>query len=170
MYEDEVYKTCLYFAKDEHIARDMTQKTFLSIYDHYENVKPGRIKPYLIRAAKNTTMNFLRDFKRLREGQIEDLNDMDFTVRSVEDVYIREESAKLARKLANDILTRLYRKNKRWHELVLLAYYFDIPQEEIAERMGVSVDVIYGRLYRAKQWIRKNFKKEFEKYKKSTET
>lgn len=169
MYEDDVYKTCLYFAKDEHIARDMTQKTFFSMYDHYENVKPGRIKPYLIRAAKNTTMNFLRDFKRLREGQIDDLNDEDLKVLSVEDVYIREESAKLARVLSNEILTRLYYKNKRWHELVLLAYYFDIPQEVIAERMGVSVDVIYGRLYRAKQWIRKNFKEEFEKYIKLTE-
>ena len=28
VYEDEVYKTCLYFAKDEHIAKDMTQMKF----------------------------------------------------------------------------------------------------------------------------------------------
>ncbi|MBO5670536.1 MAG: hypothetical protein J6S41_03220, partial [Clostridia bacterium] len=26
-YEHDVYKVCLYFAKDEHIAKDMTQKT-----------------------------------------------------------------------------------------------------------------------------------------------
>lgn len=168
-YENDVYKTCLHFAKDEHIARDMTQKTFFSIYDHYDNVKPGRIRPYLIRTAKNITMNFLRDFKRLREGQIDDLNDEDLKVLSVEDVYFREESAKLARALSNDILERLEHKNKRWYELVMMAYYFDIPQEVIAERMGVSVDVIYSRLYRAKQWIRKNYKEEYETYVKLTE-
>lgn len=168
-YENDVYKTCLHFAKDEHIARDMTQKTFISIYDHYENVKPGRIKPYLIRTAKNITMNFLRDFKRLREGQIDDLNDENLKIFSVEDVYIREESAKLARDLSNDILMSLQHKNKRWYELVLMAYYFDIPQEVIAERLGVKVDVVYSRLYRAKQWIRKNYKEEFERYIKLTE-
>jgi len=169
MYEDDVYKTCLYFAKDEHIARDMTQKTFFSIYDHYDNIKPGRVKPYLIRTAKNITMNFLRDFKRLREGQIDDLNEEDLKVLSVEDVYIREESAMLARELSNSILTCLYHKNKRWYELVVLAYYFDIPQEKIAEHMGVKVDVIYSRLYRAKQWIRNNYQKEYENYLKMTE-
>jgi len=169
LHEDAVYKTCFYYAKDEHIARDMTQKTFFSIYEHYDNLKPGRIKPYLIRTAKNMTMNWLRDFKRLKEGQIDDLNEEDLKTYSVEDMYIRSESAKLARGLAEEILTRLYRKNKRWYELVILAYYFDIPQEKIAERMGVDVDVIYGRLYRAKQWIRSNYKEEYKRYLKAIE-
>lgn len=168
-YEDEVYKTCLHYAKDEHIARDMTQKTFFSIYEHYENVKPGRMKPYLLRTAKNMTMNWLRDFKRLREGQIDDLNEEDLKVYSVEDVYIREESAKLARELSNDILTRLQKKNERWYELVVMAYYFDIPQEEIARRLGIKVELVYSRLYRAKQWIRKNYKEEYERYVKAIE-
>lgn len=169
IHEDDVYKTCFYYAKDEHIARDMTQKTFLSIYEHYENIKPGRIKPYLIRTAKNMTINWLRDFKRLREGQIDDLNDEDLKVYSVEDVYIREEGARLARELSNDILTHLQQKNERWYELILMAYYFDIPQDVIAQRMGVNVEVIYSRLYRAKQWIRKNYQEEYEKYIKATE-
>lgn len=168
-YEQEVYKTCLHFAKDEHIAKDMTQKTFFSIYDHYENIQPGKLKPYLMRTAKNMTMNFLRDFKRLREGQIDDLNDEDLKVLSVEDVYIRQESAHLAYELSSNILTRLHQKNKRWYELVMLAYYFDIPQEEIARNLGVDIHTIYSRLYRAKQWIRKNYQKEYDEYIKMTE-
>lgn len=169
LYEQEVYKTCLHFAKDEHIAKDMTQKTFFSIYEHYENIQPGKMKPYLLRTAKNTTMNFLRDFKRLHEGQIDDLNEEDLKVLSVEDEYFRKEGKELARKLGNDILTRLYKKNIHWYELVVMSYYFDIPQEEIAKQKGVDVDVIYSKLYRAKQWIRKNFQKEYDMYIKSIE-
>ena len=164
IYEQEVYKTCLHFAKDEHIARDMTQKTFLSIYDHYDNIKPGRFKPYLMRTAKNITLNFLRDFKRLREGQIQDLNDENLKVLSVEDMYIHKERAYFAHELSSNILTRLQEKNKRWYELIILAYYFEIPQEQIAKNLGVDVDTIYSRLYRAKQWIRKNYQKEFDEY------
>ena len=169
LYEDDVYKTCLYLSKDEHIARDMTQKTFFSIYEHYDNLRPGRMKPYLIRTAKNTTMNFLRDFKRLREGQIEDLNEEDIKVLSVEEAYIREESAALARELSNSILTRLYHKNKRWYEVIVWAYYFEIPHEEIAKQLDVNVEVIYSRLYRAKQWIRQTYKEEYENYVKMIE-
>lgn len=169
IHENDVYKTCLYYAKDEHIARDMTQKTFFSIYEHYENIKPGRIKPYLIRTAKNMTVNWLRDFKRLREGQIDDLNDEDIKVYSVEDMYIRGESARLASELSNDILTHLQQKNERWYELVVMAYYFEIPQEVIAKRLGIKVELVYSRLYRAKQWIRKHYAEEYEKYIKAIE-
>ncbi len=169
LYENEVYKTCLHYTKDEHISKDLTQRTFFSIYDHYESIKPGRIKPYLLRTAKNMTMNFLRDFKRLEEGQVEDLNEEDLKVLSVEDVFIREEEKELARKLGRDILIRLYDKNRNWYELVVMAYYFGIPQEEIAEQLGVNVDVIYSKLYRAKQWIRKNFQKKYDQYIKAIE-
>ena len=164
VYEKEVYKTCLHFAKDEHIAKDMTQKTFLSIYDHYDNIRPGRTKPYLIRTAKNITMNYLRDFKRLQDGQIEDLNEENLKVLSVEDMYIREESAALARKLGKEILTKLYDKNKKWHDAIVMAYYFEIPQGVIAENLGVDPDVIYSRLYRAKKWIRQHYQHEYDNY------
>lgn len=168
-YEEEVYKTCLYYAKDEHIARDMTQKTFFSIYEHYDNINPGRMKPYLIRTAKNLTLNWLRDFKRLREGQLDDLNEEKLQTVSVEDMYVRKECALLAQELSGNILERLYQKNKKWHELIILAYYLEIPQEQIAKRMGVHIDVIYSKLYRAKQWIRKNYQEEYEKYLKMVE-
>lgn len=168
-YEDDVYKTCLYFAKDEHIAGDMTQKTFFSVYEHFETLRPGSVKPYLIRTARNITLNFLRDFKRLREGQIDDLNDENLKILSVEEMYVRKESEKYAYELSNNIMECLYKKNKRWHELVMLAYYFDIPQDDIAEQMGVGVEIIYSRLYRAKQWIRKHYREEYELYLKLTE-
>ena len=168
-YENEVYKTCLCYAKDEHIARDMTQKTFISIYEHYDNIHPGRMRPYLLQAAKNITLNFLRDFKRLREGQIQDLNDENLKISSVEDMYLRKECRNAAVELTNSIMEALYDKNKRWYELVMLAYYFDIPQERIARNMGLRVDVVYSRLYRAKQWIRKNYQKDYDEFTNNTE-
>ena len=163
-YGDEVYKTCLFYTKDEHVSNDLTQKAFLSYFDHLDRIRPGRIRPYLIRTARNMAFNWLRDFKRLRKGWIEDLNDEDLSIYSVEDMYIREQDARLAWELSNSILTELYQKNERWYDVVVMAYYLDIPQEEIAKRMGVDIDVIYSRLYRAKQWIRKNYKEDYEKY------
>lgn len=163
-YENEVYKVCLHFAKDEHIAKDMTHKTFFSFYNHFEKVDPEKTRAYLLRTAKNMTMNFLRDFKRLKDGWIEDLNDEDLKILSVEEVYVRSQDTKYATELSNSILEALYNKNKRWYDLVVMAYYLDIPQDDIAESLGVDVDVVYSRLYRAKQWIRKTYKEEYEHY------
>lgn len=163
-YQNEVYKTCLFYSRDEHVSKDITQRAFFSFYHHIENVDPEKTKAYLIRTAKNMTMNWLRDFKRLKEGWIEDLNDEDLKVLSVEEIYIREDEERLARTLSHSILEQLYNKNKRWYEVVVLAYYLGIPQEDIAESYDVHIDVVYSRLYRAKQWIRKNYKEQYEEY------
>jgi len=163
-YQHDVYRVCFHFAKDEHIANDMTQKTFLTFYNHFEKLAPDKIKSYLWRSAKNTTMNFLRSFTRLKDGWIEDENDDDLKMISVEEAYVRREDEKYAEELSNSILDALYKKNKRWYDLVMQAYYWDIPQDEIAESLGVDVDVVYSRLYRAKQWIRKTYKEEYEEY------
>jgi len=66
-------------------------------------------------------------------------------------------------------MIKLREKNERWCDLVMKAYYFDIPQEQLAKEEGVNVEVIHSRLYRAKQWIRKNYQAEFDEYIKMTE-
>lgn len=53
-------------------------------------------------------------------------------------------------------------KNSRWHDAVLFAYYMDIPQERVAEMMGVRIGVLHSILHRAKVWIRKTYGVEYE--------
>ena len=62
------------------------------------------------------------------------------------------------------MLTRLYAKNKDWYEVIVMAYYFEMPQGEIAEKLGVDRYAISSKLYRAKQWMRKNYREEYEQY------
>ena len=57
-----------------------------------------------------------------------------------------------------DILEALYRKNERWYDAITFTYLLEKPQKEVAEIMGVSPEVLYSMLYRAKRWIRKNYK------------
>lgn len=161
---NEVYRVCLHYAKDKHIAENMTQKTFVKFYEHLDRIQPGKTRAYLILTARNMTADYLRDFKRLREGQIDDLVEEKLKIISMEDVSIRKEKERFANELSRSILTRLYHKNKRWYDVIMMACYLDMPQEEIAEHLNIDVDVVYSRLYRAKRWIRKTYKEEYEKY------
>lgn len=41
-------------------------------------------------------------------------------------------------------------------------YCFGKSQQEAADQLGIAVEVLNSRLYRARQWIRKNYEKEYE--------
>ena len=45
---------------------------------------------------------------------------------------------------------------------IMLACYMKIPQAEIAEKMGISVEVLHSILHRAREWIKKNFEVEYK--------
>ena len=54
------------------------------------------------------------------------------------------------------------RKNSRWYEAVYFAYYMEIPQEKVAEMMGIRLGVLHSLLHRAKKWIKKTYGAEYE--------
>ena len=107
------------------------------------------------------TYNWTRDNKIAKEGNIEDYYE-ELMIESLEEIIIRKEEKEIAWRLASNIMDALYKKNPRWHDVVLRVYYLEIPQEEIAREEGVAKDVISSRLYRAKQWIRQNFQDQYD--------
>ena len=54
------------------------------------------------------------------------------------------------------------KKNPRWYEAMVLVYYMDMPQVKAAELMGINLRTLHSLLHRAKNWIKKNYKVEYE--------
>lgn len=158
----DMYKVALYYAQQEEVAMEITQKAFYNLYLHWERVEPKAMRAYVARSIRNMTYNWTRDHKIAKEGNIEDYYE-ELMIESLEEVIIRKEERREAYDLASSILSGLYAKNKRWYETILLVYYLEIPQEQVAKDQGVEKDVISSRLYRAKQWIRQNYKEQYDK-------
>ena len=158
--EHDMYKVALYYAKQEEAAAEITQKAFYHVFLHIEKVDIKLVRAYVGRAIRNLTYNWVRDNKIAKMGNIEDYYE-DVIVENLEDIIIRKEEKQIARKLASDILSALYDKNKRWYDDIVNVYYLDIPQEQVAKDQGVEKEVISSRLYRAKQWIRQNFREQY---------
>ena len=56
-----------------------------------------------------------------------------------------------------------YKKKAKWEVLAMvLVYYMDMPQVKVAELMGVNLRTLHSLLHRAKNWIKKNYKVEYE--------
>ena len=163
-YADEIYKLCLHLTKNHELAQDIAQQTFLQFYDHLEEVNPDCIYGYLARIAKNLIYNHERDskyeipsearmFETYREENISD---------SLEEDYFRGKQRNLEEMLSNHILSDLKREHESWYKIITMLYFLDKTHDEISEEMGITKDVLYSRMYRAKRWIHKHYQEEFE--------
>lgn len=159
--QHDMYKVALYYTQQEQAAMEITQKAFYNLYLHFDRVEPSRMRAYVARSIRNMTYNWTRDNKIAKEGNIEDYYE-ELMIDSLEEIIVRKEEKRIAWELASDILANLYDKNIRWYEVIMLVYYLEIPQEQVAKDQGVEKDVISSRLYRAKQWIRQNYKEQYE--------
>ena len=113
-------------------------------------MKKENIPSWLYTTAKNMALNY----KKKAKWEVLAMDDDESAVpepgtKSTEDEYLEDE---LKRK----------RNVLRWYEAMVLVYYMDMPQVKVAELMGVNLRTLHSLLHRAKNWIKKNYKVEYE--------
>ncbi|MBQ8804123.1 MAG: sigma-70 family RNA polymerase sigma factor [Tyzzerella sp.] len=162
-YKDDVYRISYKYTKNEDLAHEITQKAFFQFYTHMDKANIKSARGYLMRTARNLAFNLTRDTKYEQiEAEMCALEEDSASTISVEDAYIMDEQRKRQDELKKSILERLREENELWYEAINLVCCLEKPQELVAEELGVSKDVLYSRLYRARKWIHKNFGEEFD--------
>lgn len=162
-FQNDVYKISLYYTKDEHIAQDIAQKVFYQFYLHMDNVNMDSVRAYLLRSSRNLSYNWLRDTKREVNGEYLDvIPEEDVPHYSTEDEYIRDEQTRERKEFVAMLMERLREENESWYDIVNLIYCLEKPHDEVAKELGMSRDVLYNKLYRAKKWMRKKFEDEYK--------
>lgn len=164
-YADQVFRIGLYYTKDAYVAQEISQKVFINFYKHFDEIRKDGIRSYLIRSAQNLSYNWYRDNKREREqveiSEVLDSADLEPWIMSVEESYIEKDRKEAFEQLRKSIFQRLKDENEAWYDAVMLVYCMEKPHEQVAEELGISKEVLYSRLYRARKWIQRNFKEEY---------
>ena len=156
-----VYRTALHYSDNDcYAAEEITQEVFLKLYMNMENINMEAINSWLLITTKHMALNYHRD--RGREIADEEIALKMEPVVDIEEEFFAKLRRKECHELAETIFSRLYEENKRWYEAVTITYFLEKPQKEVAEIMGVSLTVLHSMLYRAKQWIKKNYEDEFD--------
>lgn len=65
LYIHDVYRYLLSLCKDESLAEDLTQDTFIKAYTALEKSPPGSMKPWLLKIAYHTFIDFTRRRKKI---------------------------------------------------------------------------------------------------------
>jgi len=132
---------------DRGLAEDAAQQTFATAYGKIRSLRqPDRFGPWLAAICRHTAQDMARARRR----------DVALQKRAVSEVRLASDSDGFdkAVKEAVDSLPAMYR------EVVVLHYYSGLSYQEIESVLGVSGDVVKGRLARARKQIQVHLEEE----------
>ncbi len=140
---------------DFHIAEEITQDTFLKVYQRLHTLKdPNQFSGWLYVIATRRCYAWLRK-KRIRTQPLEDAE----TTMGQRDAYSRhvaEERIKTAVEAQREVVKRLLAKLKESERTVMTLHYLgEMTVEEISRFLGVSAGTIKSRLQRARHRLQK---------------
>ena len=154
-YEKQVHAHAFRKTRDFHVAEEITQETFLRVYQNLETLNdPTQFRKWLHAIVDHLCVAWFRK-KRL---QIQSLEETDISEIETDAYsrYVAEERAKTTdeaqRELVKKLLTRLKERDR---EVITLHYFEEMTSSEIGTYLGVSENTIKSRLHRARQQLKK---------------
>lgn len=125
-------------------AEDILQEVFLTAFKNFGQLKTeASFKAWIIGIARHKCNDYFRGKSKDLEIPIEELNE--FGLSQTRFGYVENNTV-------SDVLEALGDKDK---QILYLSYWKELPQTEIAARLGIPIGTVKSRLYTAKQ----NFKR-----------
>ncbi|MYF99935.1 sigma-70 family RNA polymerase sigma factor [Candidatus Poribacteria bacterium] len=140
---------------DFHIAEEITQDTFLQVYQGLAKLKkPQSFSSWLYVIAANNCSTWLRR-KGVRTQSLEDLSASPFG-KATYSQYVITEKEQTAAEAQRDVVKKLLAKLPESDRTVITLHYFsEMSSAEIGAFLGVSANTIRSRLRRAQQRLQK---------------
>ena len=154
-YQRQVHALAWRKVGDFHIAEEITQDTFLKVYQKLGTLKdPHRFAGWLYRIAARQCLLLLRK-KRLQTQSLEE-TDTKQIEKMTYSQYVAEEQEKAATEAQRDIAQRLLARLRESERTVVTLHYFgEMTCEEISRFLGVSASTVKSRLRRARHRLKK---------------
>ncbi len=148
--------------RSAHDAEDITQEVLLLIYRSLPEYRLDGLKTWITRIAVNRAI----DFKRRKERRPEQLVEPELWDREVgsepnefspapaaESVVLQEEERRM-------LLERIDELPDNYREVISAYYIEDKSYEQIATETGLERKSVESRLYRARNWMKRHWRRE----------
>ena len=154
-YQRQVHAFARRKIKDFQIAEDITQETFLQVYQKLGTLDdPTLFSQWLYTIANHLCIAWFRQ-NRLQTEPLEDVCILGIETEPYSR-YVASEHAKIAAEAQRDLVEKLLRKLKESdREVITLHYFEEMTSSEIGELLGVSENTIKSRIRRARQHLKK---------------
>jgi len=148
IYHAKVYRYLLRFTREQEGAKDLAQKVFIQIWEHRKKIDTSKsFDAYLFTIAHNLAINYLRQKARYVMGSLDDAA-LALKSDETQDLIDLNELSELARQEI-DLLPE-----KR--QIIFKMHFEEVySQEEIAEKLCLSVHTVKSQLGKGSDKIRK---------------
>ena len=146
--QDKIFSYIMYVVKDEDLANDLFQETFLKIITKMQNGRytdSGKFIWWATRIAHNVIIDHFRAVKTNKiteQGKDNDLSKL--SNNSLLD--INRESELANEQVMKDVKRLMDSLPETQREVVFMRYYQDLSFKEIAEQTKVSINTSLGRM------------------------
>ncbi|KKO51905.1 RNA polymerase sigma factor [Paenibacillus sp. DMB20] len=157
LYGQHVFHTAFSVLRNAKEAEDASQEVFIQVYKALPQYRSEGFKTWITRITLNKSIDIKRKLARRAEGH----QDMDG--ESLERIPSRDEDTlvQIIRKEKKDELERKVNSLPDNHRQVITAFYLEEKNyEQIAADLGVTVKTVESKLYRARHWIRSQWKED----------
>lgn len=146
-YKTKVYTYILLMVKNQQLAEDLFQETFIKVIQSLKMHKykdNGKFVSWVIRIAHNLVIDHFRKEKQINACNNEDyetdlFNSSKFSEKNIEQLIVHDQIIKDVRKLIDEL-------PDDQKEVVMLRHYGQLSFKEIAEQTDVSINTALGRM------------------------
>jgi len=148
-YQTPVYNLCYRMLGHAESAEEAAQETFLRSYRHLRRYDPERpFATWLLSIAAHYCIDQIRH-KKLPSFSIDEDEEGTFAIPDVN--ALRPEKEIIQRELRNRIQTLLDNLDTTDRAEIVMRYWYDLSEKEIAESLNLTVSAVKGRLHRARK-------------------
>lgn len=152
MFYEKVYQTAYYITKDPYLAQDVLQETFIKAFRNLNSVQNGEhFEGWLRTIAKRTAIDTMRIHNRWNGIPTEDVllerADTSLSISTVEKEVEQNEWMEM-------IQYQIKQLKPEYYEVLVMKYKEELKDQEIAEKLQISVGTVKSRLHRAKKLLR----------------
>ena len=153
-YQKLIFSICYKITNDYFTAEDLTQETFISVYQNLHRFTLSNEKAYIARIATNKSIDYLRSSPNRFVPTEESFFKAQIDIKS------QPETAYLQAEIRNK-LNQCIGELKPPYDEIAGAYYMEekTPQEIALER-GQNLKTIQTQIYRAREMLRSLYRKE----------
>jgi len=156
-YGPYIYRTVYAVLHSPQDAEDVTQEVLLQIYRSLPTCRLDGLKTWVTRIAVNKAIDFKRSKARKREQLVmpADLEEKppDLNVPAVEQLAVAGEEKRHVR-------DRIAQLPDNYREVIHAYYMEEKSYEQIAAETGLERKSVESRLYRARNWMKRHWRKE----------
>lgn len=143
MYSPKIYRLCLGYINDPDLAKDLTQETFIAVWQHLDSFREeSKIGTWIYKIASNKCLRQLEVENKVAKVSIPiDLQDESSQPADERQVFLRRCIAELP----------------ELERLLIGLYLEGVKQDDIAEIIGISHNNVRVKIHRIKEILTKKF-------------